>query len=206
VNLVQQTPPHDPQRRRALGKLISLAQPWLARTTTQNVGHQHPLYNEVYTEAIQDLWIWVCDHIEEYNPERSTVLGWLNFYLSRRFFPNAAARVLDFKHRRSWPAGNEQANQRFWETLPDQPTPMDDYLEGLQSYIRTSTDPLLEESIRDRPQATLRRILIYKMAGKSLQEIANIFDSKLSTVHSFYRRRKRLLHQSIKKHCQDEGG
>jgi DNA-directed RNA polymerase specialized sigma24 family protein len=37
-----------------------------------------------YREALQNMWLYVCEHPEKYNPERGSVINWLNTILKYR--------------------------------------------------------------------------------------------------------------------------
>lgn len=202
-------PPSDPRRRKHLSQLISGVQSakGLKRPTTATVDRRHPAYDDIYDEACSDLWIWACERIDDYDETRSPVLGWLNFYLSRRFFPEAAKRVLDFNGRRIGPGDRE--NDRFWENLADEaPRDLeegegDDYATLIRQYLESSEDSFLNDTIQNLSEANLRTIVDLKLQGKTLQEIGTILGSNYSTVHSFYRRRRQRLFEAIRRYCDE---
>lgn len=72
-------PPGDLKRQRALTQIIRLVTDRLWRENTPN-----------YQDALQQTWVFFCQNIcesttgERYNPERSSVITWLNYYLKRR--------------------------------------------------------------------------------------------------------------------------
>jgi Co/Zn/Cd efflux system component len=54
-------------------------------------------YADVRALALQGLFIYICDHIHLYDPNRATVLAWANYLLSRRCFHEASR---EFMHTR----------------------------------------------------------------------------------------------------------
>lgn len=201
----------DYQRTVHLSRLIGRVQKSkkLTRPTTATIGRSHPAYEEIYQEACGDLWEWACRHIQNYDPTRSSVLGWLNFYLNRRFFPEAAKRLLQYD--RPLAIQNEDQKERLWEQVPDPSDPeatsgLERYFLQTSHYLRESQNPVLDKCVKGIPEATLRQIMHYKLQGKTLEEIAIIFGSNYSTIHSFYRRKRDTIFQEIREFADAELG
>jgi hypothetical protein len=72
-------PPGNLQRQRALTQVIRLVTNRLWKENTPN-----------YQDALQQTWVFFCQNIcesktgDRYDPERSSVITWLNYYLKRR--------------------------------------------------------------------------------------------------------------------------
>ncbi len=52
------------------------------------------IYEYIYQEAVQDLFLYICTNIDKYNPERGKFITWINMLLSRRFFNEAIPKVI----------------------------------------------------------------------------------------------------------------
>jgi hypothetical protein len=51
-------------------------------------------YEDIYDEAVQELLLYICQNIEKYDPERGSVMAWVNVLLERRFFKEAIPKIL----------------------------------------------------------------------------------------------------------------
>lgn len=201
----------DYRRTSYLTRLISRVQTSkkLARPTTATIGRSHPAYEEIYQEACSDLWEWACRNIHKYDETRGSVISWLNFYLGRRFFPEAAKRLLGFD--RPLATQSEDQKESIWEKIPDlsEPEPTSGialYFLQTSAYLRESQHPDLDKCVKGIPEATLRQILGYKLEGKTLAEIATIFGSNYSTINSFYRRKRDTIFQDIREFADSVRG
>ena len=88
----QRYPPKTKQRQQALARLIielrnsgSLTRPYL--------GEFRGFYEDIYAEALQRLFLYICEEIERYDSELE-VLQWTNFLLKKRFFIEASREVM----------------------------------------------------------------------------------------------------------------
>ncbi len=82
---VQQQPLGTTARRIALSRLIDgiyrshqLCHPYK--------GQFQGVYEQIYQEALQDLFLYICRNIDKYNQKRGLFMTWVNMLLSQRFF------------------------------------------------------------------------------------------------------------------------
>ncbi|MDB9496911.1 hypothetical protein PN441_11930 [Spirulina major CS-329] len=80
----QNAPPGSRQRRRSLADLIRTIQ-GSSQLSRPYQGQFVHLYEDIYAEATQQLFTYLCKNIESYRPEHE-VMQWVNFLLKRRFF------------------------------------------------------------------------------------------------------------------------
>jgi len=90
--VAQQAPPRTRQRQRTLVQLIN-ALKQSRQLVRPRQGQFQGLYEDIYADALQRLFIHICERIEDYRPERGKVLQWVNFLLSRRFFIQACREI-----------------------------------------------------------------------------------------------------------------
>ncbi|MEM9215885.1 MAG: sigma-70 family RNA polymerase sigma factor [Cyanobacteria bacterium P01_F01_bin.150] len=171
----------------------------LIRTLQESGRLAHPykgrfkgFYDEVYLEALQRLFLHLCERIEDFDSNKGTVLEWVNFLLSRRFFiaasreylpvmpdgvdPKSVVRLsindLDqfqqFKHHSQ---GNTMKGQEVRELLNSDPT-------GVFS----------KTHIVNHPEASFQRIALQRLDGFSWHEISGQLDVSIPTLSSFYQR------------------
>lgn len=97
--IAAQSQPQDSlTRQRALTELI-VAMQRSGKLCRPRQGQFQMLYEEIYAEALQRLFFFICDRIDSYNPQRGEVVQWVNFLLSRRFFIEASRDFLPTVYR-----------------------------------------------------------------------------------------------------------
>jgi hypothetical protein len=75
----QQHPPNSSQRRRSLAQLISVI--YQSRKLIRPYqGQFSGVYEEIYAEAQQRLFLHICEKIDQYNSD-SEVMQWANFLM-----------------------------------------------------------------------------------------------------------------------------
>lgn len=52
------------------------------------------VYEQIYQEAVQDLFLYICKNIDKYDPERGVFMAWVNMLLSQRFFKEAIPKII----------------------------------------------------------------------------------------------------------------
>lgn len=191
AQVAQSHPPRSRERQRSLTRLmIQLHQ---SKKLLRPQRHLFQgFYEEVYAEALQRLNIYICDRIETYSPDKGTVLQWVNFLLSRRFFNEASREFLPVLPRGLDPKTVKRL------TLDD----LDHYMVlnvndpnhqslAQQVYRYIDHDPrgvFQSTYIADYPQATFQAIALRRLDGYSWQEISQEWSMPISTLSSFYQR------------------
>ncbi|BDA68819.1 hypothetical protein RIVM261_017670 [Rivularia sp. IAM M-261] len=152
------------------------------------------LYEEIYNEALQELWLYICQNIHKYEPERASVIVWVNVLLERRFFREAIPKVLG-------KASVERMNLSELENTPylEEPPAL---TEVLREYIENDPENLFKkEHIEKYPSATFQALAQRRFKGKSWKEIAAEFEVKIPTASSFYYRCIDKFQSKIREHC-----
>ncbi len=184
----QGAPPKTEQRRRALSKLLSAIQR-SGRLGYPQRGKFKGFYAEVRALALQGLFIYVCEHIHLYNPSRATVLAWVNYLLSRRFFHEASR---EFMHTR--PKGIDANFQclsldDLEGNIPDidpDAKQFSDY-DQLRQLLQTDPDHCFQAThVRHHPQATFQAIALGRLDEKSWDALSKDLKVKVPTLSSFY--------------------
>ena len=186
----QQHPPKTPKRQQALARLVSAI--GRSRKLVRPFSGQFPgTYEEIYAEAQQRLFLYLCENIDRYNPELA-VLQWANFLMKKRFFIEASRDLMP-----TFPKGADRSQlRRTTLDVLDKQTPAD---------IRSRSNPSLSEAviqcIRDdrhgvfqtthivkKPAANFQYIALQFLGGYSWKEISAELDVKVVTLSSFYLR------------------
>ncbi|HAA28738.1 MAG TPA: hypothetical protein DCE56_14940 [Cyanobacteria bacterium UBA8553] len=191
--LAQQHPPLTQGRQLALRKLVNgIVQS--GRLCRPQRGQFSGSYEDIYDEAVQELLLYICQNVEKYNPERGSVMAWVNVLLERRFFKEAIPKILD-----------QQGLQKM--TLSD----LDNFLpheetESLTEILKecVESDPenlFKKECLQNYPAANFQALLQRRILGKSWKEISVEFDINIKTISSFFYRCVNKFSSKLKEYC-----
>lgn len=86
ASTAQQYPQLSEQRQIALTKLVRIILHSGKLCYPQRRQYSTNIYEDIYNEALQELFLYICQNIDKYDSERSSVIRWVNFLLERRFF------------------------------------------------------------------------------------------------------------------------
>jgi DNA-directed RNA polymerase specialized sigma24 family protein len=178
----QKYPVNSELRRYALGELIEAIR-WSNRLCHPHKEKFSPQFYElIYEEAVLETLIYVCTHIDKYDPERGDkkFMNWVNFRLDK----------LVLECRRKF--NNIQTQQ-----LPS--------LKDLDNLVRPQEQPLLSEIVRqyieedpkdlckkihikNHAYANFQAIALARFSGKSWEEISQELEIAIPTLSSFFQR------------------
>jgi hypothetical protein len=183
--------PGSAQRQRNLTKIIRLVARKLWKESTP-----------YYQDALQQTWIYFCQNIcesntasEPYNPNRGSVITWLNFYLKRRlqdFYidtqktkattvsPKVGGFGLGETHETPDPIEN------IADDKPDAPS----LLEEVKQWVQTDPEGELSRiHIAKHPEVTCQVLILRRLPPEaSWKTLAAEFNLSISTLSSFYQR------------------
>lgn len=185
----QSYPPRTLSRQKALSRLLVALQGSgkLVRPYRGQFGNQ---YGEIYAEAQQRLFLYMCEAIERYDPNLE-VLQWANFLLRQRFFIEASRDILSgFKNR-----DRERLTRISLEVL-DKKEPLEagdrarrSLSEEVRHCIEEDCEGLFGSAhVAKHPAANFRFIAMRILAGYSWKEISAELQVKVPTLSSFYQR------------------
>ena len=192
IAIAAQTQPKGSRaRQRALTELIGviLRSKKLCRPRR---GQFQGLYEDIYAEALQRLFSFVCDRIDDYSTEKGEVLQWINFLLSRRFFIEAS--------REYFPTGFKGIDARSIKRLSlehldrNNPVELNPQLipslsQEVKACIEEDPEGLFEQAhVTDHPDANFKCIACKRLEGYSWADLSAEFDIPVPTLSSFYRR------------------
>ncbi|NEQ53738.1 MAG: hypothetical protein F6K11_27000 [Leptolyngbya sp. SIO3F4] len=183
----QKSPPGSVDRQKALSRLVNkiFQSGRLYRPSRQKVPPQFQgAYQEIINNALQLLAIFVCEHIDKYDPERGTLMGWINHLMAIKFIHEGIDQIQDKRLSR---LGNRQELDEFI-AAPSESSESATYKE-LRTFIEEDPENILRTlKMKSRPDITFQLVLIRRLNGQTLQEIANAFKIPLQTLAAFYRR------------------
>lgn len=144
----------------------------------------------LYDEAKQELWCYVCQFIEKYDPEKGTVIAWVNTLLDRRFYSKA-----EIEHFKTASAQNSciEANQQE-ENKPS-------LLEEVWDYIELDPENIFkQEYVENHPEANFQALTRYRRCKIMWKDISHQMRIKTSTLINFYQRSIKKFAPKIKQY------
>lgn len=195
----QNSLPGSRQRRRALTQLVQLTRT-SGRLCRPYIGQFPHVYDDIYNEALQMLFIYICDRIDAYNPQRSPFLRWVNFLLQRRFFNEAIPKIIgDRREISSNSLIPSVLVQQHFSTKVSSPS----LSEAIAQCLREDPAGLFEgRSLRQMPEVTFRSIAIRRLEGETWKTISTDLGVRISTLSDFYQRSLSEFSKFIKDYVQ----
>lgn len=191
----QQHPPLTRERQMALRQLVNqiLQSGRLCRPQS---GQFSGVYQDIYDDALQELLLYICQNIEKYDPERGSVMAWINMLLERRFFKEAIPKILDKQRIKRMDLSDLDKLASSEKT--------EDLTELLKECIELDPENLFKKDyIENCPLANFQSIAKRRFLGKSWKEISEEFELKVSTVSSFYSRCLSKYSSKLKAYCSN---
>lgn len=218
----QQHPPGNRKRQLALQKLWSM----ISRSGKLYPPSKERIppslsYEDVYNEALANLMLHICKNIDEYDPERASVLGWATFLFNKRCIGDVIRKSIRYQDviRKSIP----DIDRRFTtNSLSDLDTSHSIDKTDLADKILYSENEslLLSEMLRQcliedpkklfqsthitgYPSANFQSIALRYLDRVSWQDMSSEFGISCSTLSSFFQRKLTKFKSIIKEYIQE---
>lgn len=187
----QQQPKKSRERQRALQRLISAIQQ-SGKLCRPHRDKFQGFYQDIYAEALQGLFAFICERIDDYDPKKGEVLAWVNVLLDRRFFIAASREVL--------PTVYGGVNAKEIEKIDiealdrSNPTELNPQLvpslseEVVRCLEEDPEGVFAKASIANRPDVSFRYLALQRLAGYSWEELAEETRTALPTLSGFYQK------------------
>lgn len=182
-------PPGSLLRQRNLTRIIRLASTRLWRE-----------YSPHYQDAVQKTWIYFCQNLCEgvtgkrYDPDRSTIITWLNYYLRRRLQDSFTevlqerSRTVSMQVRVGRSGGSEEVIDPLDSVAasPDVPP----ILEQVRAWVEAdATGELRRVCIEGHPRINCQVLILRRLPPETgWKELSEEFGLAVSTLSSFYQR------------------
>jgi len=185
----QRHPPKSPERRKALTKLVEKIRE-SGRLCRPRRGEFGDRYEEIYEEAVQELMVYICHDINKYNPEKSPVMRWVNFLLSKRFFNEAIPVIIGSPDLRIEPLDENNIEQSEEQPLMS---------EVLWEYLENDPEQLCQNLRHPKhPQVNFQVLAMRRIRGEKWKTISADLGVPISTLSDFYQDSIRELSPKIK--------
>lgn len=181
VVVVQQHSYGTLERRIALTQLVN--EIWQSgRLCYPYRGQFQEVYEDIYDEAVQSLFFYICqnDNLRKYDPERASVITWVNMLLTRRFFPEAIPKIIGKE--------NEISLENSDLELLDLSKPLS-LVEQVRQCIEDDPEGIFRnEHIKGHLEANFQAIAIRRYSGVPWKEISAEWNINIQTLNNFYQR------------------
>lgn len=177
-------PAGSAMRQKYLTKIIRQVAPKLWRENTP-----------YYQDALQQTWIYFCQNICEgrtgkaYDPDRGTIVTWLNFYLKKRL--QDLSEDARKREKNTVSPKPDDYNEGFdpLETIPSEPD-VPPLLEQVKQWVEADLNGELQGiHIANRPDVTAQILILRRLPPEtSWKDLATEFNLSVSTLSSFYQR------------------
>lgn len=177
-------PPGSAARQRNLTRIIRLIGPKLWRENTP-----------YYPDALQQTWVYFCQNICEgktgraYDPDRGSIVTWLNFYLKKRLH-DFYTDDRDRERKIATPKSDDSTeNPDPLENIASEPD-VPPLLEQVKQWVEDDVDGELRHiHIANRKDVTAQVLILRRLPPEtSWKDLATEFNLSVSTLSSFYQR------------------
>ncbi len=177
-------PPGSLVRQRKLTQIIRLISGKLWRESTP-----------YYQDGLQQTWLYFCRNIcEGYNPDRGTVVTWLNFYLKHRL-QDLYLKTQEENARKAGVNIRQSASgdrSKILDPIDNVPAPTDvpPILENVKQWVECDASGELRQThVQGHPEVNCQVLILKRLPPEvSWKKLATEYGLTVSTLSSFYQR------------------
>ncbi len=179
-------PPESVDRRQKLNKII--------RLVTKS-GKLWKEYSDYYNDAVQQMWEYCCQNLEEYDPELASVITWLDNYLKKRLRNFRDRKYREFNRQ----ASPLQTDEQIFDPLDRVPAnpdinPILEIWHKTLEWVQADPEGELQKTcFRNRPEINCQVLFLKRFPTETpWSEIAAEFSltaAEAKDLPKFYNRR-----------------
>lgn len=174
----------------------------IIRLVHSRLWHENTSY---YEDALQETWLYFCRNICDgkpdkiYDPDKSSVVTWLNNYLKWRLKDGYIKTVKERQRTVFWQVNNNQIINPV-DNLPanDNPPPI---LEEIEKWAWEDSEKKLRKiHLKNHPQVTAQILILRRLPPETeWSELAEEYGVSVGTLSSFYQRKCKPLLRKFSK-------
>lgn len=180
-------PPRSPKRQRIIQELHY----WV--TTSKKLWKDSAPY---YGDALQDMWVYCCEHLDDYDASIAGVITWMNSHLKRRLNNYRDRQTRNQRRHLSMIETSEGQRLDPVDALPARPDtrPLLEMMEQILEWVQTDSDGMLRATcFRKQAHINAQVLFFLRFPAKTpWQAISNQFDlnqAEAKDLPKFYNRR-----------------
>jgi hypothetical protein len=200
----RQHPVGTTARRVTLSKLINI----IYRSNQlirPDKGQFQGVYEDIYQEAVQNLFLYICKNIDKYDPERGKLMNWVNMLLSKRFFKEAIPKIIGKTHEINVA---DSVLENLSSLAFEKNENKDDYISAfskIRRYIELDPKGIFRQAqIKKYPLVNFQEIAMKRWAGISWKDISDEFNTPIATLSNFYQRSLEKFRDELRELCDLE--
>lgn len=149
-----------------------------------------------YEDALQQTWLYLCRNLceaatgDKYDPNRSSVITWLNAYLRRRLQDFRVQIQDNLQHLTTTQVHGIDEPSSDAIAMLEAPPDIPPILETTRQWVETDPNGELRRThIQGHPEVNCQVLLLQRLPPETSWEVlAAKYDLSVSTLSSFYRR------------------
>ncbi|NMG05604.1 sigma factor [Brasilonema sp. UFV-L1] len=149
--------------------------------------------HQVYTEALQETWLYICRNIDKYDPVKGKLLTWVNFIFDKKF----KDAIKNYRHEQQTqsldtPLKNFYSTNNYHltlkETLESPETAVFEYEEVRHFIAEDTHGEFKKRHIKEHPEANFQEIALRRLQAQSWRQMSDEWGIVVPTLSSFYER------------------
>jgi Sigma-70 region 2 len=177
-----QAPRYSIARKKAITRIIATMQ------RTGKIWRGYGSDHSFYEDALHDTWLWFVKHLEEYDPDKGTVLAWFNTHLKYRLMDARIRRAKELRMQTypyllngEWVDPADKIPGK-----PDLPPMLDDFLDWLE----LNQKKFRRIHLRNRPEVNCYVLILHRVrlleTYLEWKLLSQQFEVPVPTLSSFY--------------------
>jgi len=191
VLTAQQHPTQSDERRSALNILVKAILKSGKLMPTGNNSFER----DIYDDALQDLFVYLCENIEKYDLTQGFFMSWLKALMIKKFYREVKHKALE-KNLKKTSISSKLEEKMLIESAPA-------LSEIILICIEADPENIFKTSyIENYPKANFQALVGLRIDNLSWQDISAIMEVKSSTLNTFYLRSFKKFNAKIKHYIQ----
>ncbi len=156
---------------------------------------------EVYAEALQETWLYICRNIHKYHADEGKFLTWVNFILDKKF-KDAIRKHNQEQQNKSLDVVVKAQGIILKETIGSPDVIFPEYEELRQFLVEDIDGVFKTRYIQGHPRANFQEIALRRLDKQSWQTMSEEWGISVATLSCFYQRSIKHFLPKIKEYFE----
>jgi hypothetical protein len=182
IKEARQSPKKSAARQKAITRIIAAMQ------QSRKIWRGYGSDDFFYEDALQRTWVWFVKHLDEYDPDKATVLSWFNNHLNFRLWD---ARIQWAKEQRMR-AHPQFINGEWIDPLNfiSAPSDLPPILDAVRHWMESDKTKLCRIRLQSRPHVNCYIVLLHRLpfpeTNLKWEDLSSEVKVPVPTLSSFY--------------------